>query len=413
MNVSPPSSIAVARRNRRRPGPRLLRYWRYSQLGQVIGAFLFAAQMNLLLVAAPLLVIELGGEQLAVGAVGGLWFGIYVLALLGIGPHADRIGVKRLVLTAASLSIGTTLLLMASTSVAMVLVAVSLAGALASMFWSPLSGWLSSGYEGPRLQRRLSCHNLGWSSGAVIGSLLARQLVAVSFHAVFLAMIAILLATIVALAGVRRRRTCAKTRPAGRQALAEPPADDQARLLKAYRSVARIALFFTCIAAGATASPLASLVTSLALDPSVFALGVALRSVAIMAVSLALAKMIIWRYNFPLLIAVQLAVVAGGVILSLAADSLTIYLGVILIMGGYTVVYFSHMFYGVSKSARRTASMAVHELVVSIGLAIGSMLIGGVLGQTVNEAFTYQAAAACVAAGILIQIPVFRRLRRP
>jgi len=390
----------------------MLRYWRYSPLALYIAPFLYATEITLCLVVLPWRVMALGGQQLAVGAINGLWFGVYVLALFLMGPRADRIGTKRLILLAAVLTIVSVVLMMTAASVAMLLIAVCLAGSLASMFWPPLIGWISTGYEGPRLQHRLGYFNLGWSSGSICGAWLGGLLMRISHEAPFVAAIACLIAMMLLVAGVRPRRTLTRQPPHAASHRHDSAVSRQAQRLKGYRLISRVALLAICLAMGATSSPLASFIDSLGLGETHYAWALAVRSLTIVCASLVLSRITIWHYNFGWLAAFQTLTAAAMIVLAASGTAPAIYACIVLTTLGYATVYFSHLFYGVSNSPSRSASMAVHEIVLSLGMVIGALVLGGFLGQYLGERLVYRLVAAALVAGVLIQTIIYLAARR-
>jgi predicted MFS family arabinose efflux permease len=89
---------------------------------------------------------------------------------------------------------------------------------------------------------------------------------------------------------------------------------------------------------------------------------------------------------------------------------ITIYgrtLGVFLVSSvllglAYGFAYCSHLYYGASASRKRSARMAIHETVISLGLTIGS-LAGGYLAEHVGLYAPYWFAVAVVGLGMIGQ----------
>ena len=381
----------------------ILLRWKYSPTVLYAAVFLFAMQGLTVWVVLPLQILRLGGSKTAVGSIGGLWFATYVSACLLLGPRVDRIGVKSLVLVATATSATLVTLMAVESSVAGLLTLTLLLGAAMSMFWPPMMGWLSTGHEGARLNKRLGLFNLSWSLGSILAPWIAGGLMRISSKLAFAMAVACALSAGTLVAGTRKRRTYSLPTSAGGPAL---PAEDPAQ--KVFRWMSRIALFASWLAIGMLRFPLASRIKELSLDPEgIYAAAVGASSFVQMATFLVLGRTSRWHYKPVLPLLFQL--ISAGAILGVGLCSSTGPLIALVAVGtvGLSMSYSSHLYYGVSGTGRRSASMAVHEIILSAGFAIGSFFIGGLIGERFGMPNAYKITAALLAAAVTAQALIY------
>ncbi len=67
--------------------------------------------------------------------------------------------------------------------------------------------------------------------------------------------------------------------------------------------------------------------------------------------------------------------------------------------------YSSHLYYGASASSKRSVRMVIHEVVISLGITIGSGT-GGYLAKNMGLYAPYWFAIAMVGLGIIVQTAI-------
>jgi DHA1 family multidrug resistance protein-like MFS transporter/DHA1 family quinolone resistance protein-like MFS transporter len=79
------------------------------------------------------------------------------------------------------------------------------------------------------------------------------------------------------------------------------------------------------------------------------------------------------------------------------------YLSSVVLGLAFGFAYSSHLYYGASASSDRSVRMAIHELVISLGIAIGSGT-GGYLGKNAGAYAPYWFVIALVCFGAVVQL---------
>lgn len=69
-------------------------------------------------------------------------------------------------------------------------------------------------------------------------------------------------------------------------------------------------------------------------------------------------------------------------------------------------LYSSHLYYGVSGAQNRAGRMAVHEVILAIGIATGSVA-GGYVSDNFGRYVPYWFGAGVMAVGLLLQLAVY------
>lgn len=382
-------------------------------------SFLFCVRGGILMVIWPWQVMHIGGGSLAVGAVGGLWMGGYVLCCLFVGPHTDRLGVRRLVMTAAASGVGTTLLMSATSSVAVLLGLIALDGAIAGLMWPPIAGWLTGGQEGHRLNKRLGTFSISWALGAFTGFLLSGTLWGERadphpYIAFLVASSAAMSTFLVAATARKRHHSDTPTTAVKTSGLREDGADR----ISAFHWMAVVAGVMAGMTNGVIRYPIVTLMESMSIGPEVHGRIAAIITLAMMCGLFLMGRTTRWHYKKVFLWASQIVMAAAvcAVAFSTSAWDLAFYS--IVASLGIAVIFASDLYYSVSGSTRRAASVAVRELRVSAGFGIGSFgggalirLIARFTDHQTSIRAIYPIMAVIILLAVLVQAAVYCRKR--
>ncbi len=112
-----------------------------------------------------------------IGWMSSLWALFYFVGCFALRKPSTRLGPKRaLVIASAGMALFS-FFIFKSTSMMWIFIFYSLFGFTTALFWPTLEGWLSEGYEGASLNKRVGRFNLSWSSALVVSPYLAGLLV--------------------------------------------------------------------------------------------------------------------------------------------------------------------------------------------------------------------------------------------
>jgi MFS family permease len=377
-----------------------------SLLGLYLAAFLFATHDHATLTALPWRIMGLGGQTLAVGAIGALYLGAYTISCLCLGARLGRLGPKRQVLFSAA---GTLLLVLAMPlvpHVGLLLTLVTVKGMIMCCFWPPLMGWVSAGTEGAPLNRRLGLFNFSWCSGAIVGSWMGGTLFAVQPWLPFVVAGLTIVLTIFFAATVREKSLATKP------SLSSLPDEPEPANLVLFRWIARIGLFSGWIASAALRVPIASLIKQMSLGSGLHATVAAGINFTMMVCFFLLGRSRIWHYRFSVVIASQFLLAAALIGIGKCASAHQLIFFTIAATPALAFAYSSHLFYCFSSTGNRQKNASLHEILLAVGFSVGS-LGGGAFGQLYGIRWIYFAIAAIALAALLTQTAVRLLLKSP
>lgn len=377
----------------------LLSRWSQRLVSLYVPVLLTSMCGGMISLVCPFEVHRLGGSAAAMGAVGAILTATYVIGCLVFGPYADRMNPRDLVRWGLCLQAVAVLWMAFAQTLPVFFVAAGLYGVLTTLFWPPVMGWISTGYEGPSLNRRLSLFNLSWCAGMVVGPL-AGGLMYEVHHA--LPFFAATLLVVLAMAVVMRVRSRGSNEHPGGGGTPHPADDFDAERVALFRPLARVAHLLAYVAMGIFRYQLPSLAVHLGIRTG--PVGVALMSLSIaMALTFyRLGRTHRWHYRMVPFFSAQ--IVLTGSVLSLLLVRTWWHMALCLIVGGVCVgvTYSSNLFYGVSGGRDRAKLMAIHELLLSCGFIVGALGGGWVTAHVAVRA-AYPICAALLAAGMAVQ----------
>jgi MFS family permease len=379
-------------------------------------AFVMSVAGGIYLVALPFMIKRLGGTDGDVGVGMALNFGAYLLACLVVSRLVDRFNAKRLVQCGA---IG---ILLAYTGAAITVlqghegpaaiwtlnVFSMLTGMFTAIFWPPMMGWVSTGYENEALSHRLGSYNMSWSTGSWISPYLGGLLVSIgSTWPMAVAAVTVL----ICFAGVRFARNPQRDKAviAARQSSAAPY--EFHHDLAAFRWMARVALVTGFVCLGLLRSQLGLLFKfELGYSEATYGIAITILCAANFVVFTAAGRMHKWHYVRWLFWGTQ-AATAAAMLLIVYCPYLWILFtaaGIVGICEGFA--YVSHMFYGISGGKRRSGLMALHEFLLSSGFVIGSVA-GGYISDSFGRYVPYWFGAGAIFLGLATQAAIWSKLK--
>ena len=382
--------------------------------------FFSGGHSGIFTLALPFVVTLLGGSDKDLGLCFGFGTITYMLSCLTIANHLDRFNPKRILqfssafvaLTLVVLFIGIRIFLKGNLPIdpilLVIIVEVSSCFALA-FFWPSIMGWISTGHEGASLSKRMGRFNISWSLALVITTLIGGYILKIDTTIAVL--VSALFATIAFL--------FISVAPASQDSGTPNNNDDQLKspetidpLNPAFSSMARLGLVAGCLALGLFRTQLALFFTeNLGFSKSQFGILTALYCFAIFAGFSITARTKNWHYKLLPFISSQLIIAVAMLIILFSTSLICLYAAAAFIGIGQSFVYASHQFYCVSGKVKRSGSMAIHEILIAIGYAGGS-IAGGYLAEYLSRYWPYRFGFAAVMIALAVQALIFASHKR-
>ncbi len=379
-------------------------------LSPFTAVFLKAFCAGMFTVVSPFEVARLGGGPTLMGSIGAVWIGSYVISLLATGGRVDRFNPRHLVRIGLAVMASMFLIMTQAERLWVFFAATSGFGLISGFFWPPIMGWISVGYEGRDLSRRLSRFNLSWSSGMVLGPLIGGILLDWVRLAPFVLAITCFVTAILVITLLRSPEGGTAPRP---QAPPEgEPQHVQPELNDVFRPMARVAHFLSYVGNGIYRYQLPALAVTLGISAKGFGpVGMTL-SLAMASSFVILGRTEWWHYRVSAFWGAQVVMALN--MLALLFVQTWWHMCICMVVGGWTVglVYSSDIFYGVSGGVRRARRMAIHELLLSSGIMTGAFT-GGWVTEHVALRAIYPIGATAIMLGVALQLVFFlsRRAR--
>jgi MFS family permease len=279
-----------------------------------------------------------------------------------------------------------------------------LLGLVLALFWPPIMGWLSTGYEGPALSKRMGLFNVSWSLALAVSPLIAGYIIqtdptlAVLTAAIFM-VIAFISVSVAPKPENNNDRNAPSHLPEQLEA-AHP-------LNHTFSSMARLALVTGCITIALFKTQFALLFTeNLGFSKLQFGIVTTLFCFVSFICFYVTGKTRSWHHKLIPFIAAQLITAAGLLIIVFARSIFSLSIAAMLIGLGQAFIYSSHQFYCVSGKSKRSGSMAIHELLISIGFATGG-IAGGYLAEYFSRYWPYWFGLIAIMIAIAAQTAIF------
>ena len=376
-------------------------------------AFFTALSLSICWTAMPFVLSGIGGTEAHVGYAPAANSLAYMAALLVTGSLLGHLEVRRATRLAIVVAFAGAVMMVFAVWAAgrqgagrspvwiwLIIAAGGVGGTAMALYWPFLMSWVSARYEGVQLNRRFGRYNGSWSGGAVVGPLIGARLVEIGALWPMVAAVVCFVVTFLLL-GLGRNGTRAVAAAEQPEAVADAPCDG--RMLADYRWMSRVALFCAWAAYAVARSQFALLFIRLGFSESQF--GVYLMAFALcnFLVLVGAGRWAFWHFKPGYLFFAQLMLLVS-MLMIVYGRTLGVFYGSSVILGlAFGFAYSSHLYYGASASSRRSARMAIHELVISLGIVVGSGT-GGYLGKNAGPYAPYWFAMAMVAFGSLSQL---------
>ena len=364
-----------------------------------LSACLNSLSLSTLFLALPFAITAVGGNDKDLGLAMGFCYIGYILSCSMVSFILDKYNQKRLIQIGLScITVFSGLVcavvflhsrnMLSVNSVTAMIAAVGMVGFCQSFIWPPIMGWVSSGFEGEQLTRRLGKYNFSWSISMTVWPFIAGFMLEASLLATMLTSVLSFIASVVVITIAKGSSVCKIECPS--QSIQTPTLSEKSRT-KGLLICARLGLFTSACIFILPRSQVAILMTQeYSYTESDFGILSAVFCFTLLVILTLTGRYCKWHNRFLPMILSAMLLGVGLVLILLSSLFAILLLAVICIGIGYAFLYAAHQYYGVSGGKKRTALMAIHEVTLSSGFVLGS-IAGGYLSQTCGRLSPYRA----------------------
>ncbi|MBN2032049.1 MAG: MFS transporter [Deltaproteobacteria bacterium] len=355
--------------------------------------------------AAPLLLIDLKANPIHLGLVGTLASCVHMGMAHIMGRVSDRLGRRRLIITAPLIFLATCLLMTRVGQIWIILALSVLNGLSVSIYWPSLQAWIADCQKGAGqtgLARDIGTFNLSWTAAALAGPILSGFLYSLHPKLPFLvgAAIALMLFVLV-YTSVRESRvkTAQKT-----------PTIDMAtsNRRRSFLYAAWTANFTSWFIMGNARYQFPMLARELGIPHHTIGLLIGFVGLALFTGFFLLRRTDRWLFSRGYLFGAQLLSLAG-ISLLLVSKGFTLFaVGFIMIGLSCSLTYYSSLYYAVHLLKEKGKGTGLHESILGGGAVLGPIL-GGVAAQYVGLRAPYLLCLIVLLAALGAQFMIMKK----
>ncbi len=378
-------------------------------------AFTTALSLGICWTAMPFVLSAIGGTEAHVGYAPAANSFAYMIALVLTGSMLGHLDVKKATRTAIVVALLAALLMALAVSGATrseagggaiwiwsIVAAGGLGGAAMALFWPFLMSWVSSHFEGVQLNRRLGRYNGSWSGGAIVGPLVGASLVEIG---VLVPMVTAVVSLIFSFVLLNLARNGASPSSSTTISKDDSISTQDSRILANYRWMSRISLFCAWATHAIARSQFALVFVGLGYSEARFGIFLTLFAACNCLSLMVAGRWAFWHFKPVPLIVAQVTFLVSLLAMIYSRTLLVLYPSAVILGLAFGFAYSSHLYYGASGSRQRSVRMTIHELVISLGIVVGSAS-GGYLAKNIGSTAPYWFAIGLICVGLVLQLAI-------
>jgi len=351
--------------------------------------------VNLALVYHMRLTFGLSAQMVGISAA--VYTSTYFISCIVLGPLASRMRPRHSVVLSVMGMAAAIALVSLTRQVVIAFIALVLYGIAMSFLWPQIEEWLARGKEGRQLNRATSSFNVSWSIGTALSPLIAGLLLERNIRAPLVLGIGVFIAIGILIVSATRLVPAIRAVTSEHTSLQGSTQVDASTPLR-FLSWAGVLTVYASLAVTLTIFPLHAM-DHLPFTQSVVGVLLLIRGLATVAMFIVMGKTSIWHFNRTWVILTQILVAVlclwGMNINGFISYTLFFFLFGIL----FAMAYSFSIFHGASGSINRSSRMLIHEILLTIGTVLGSV-VGGTLYEYIDYNMVLTACA------VLVLIPV-------
>jgi MFS family permease len=355
--------------------------------------------------AAPLVLIELKASPVELGLVGTITSSVHMAMANLMGPLSDRLGRRRLIITAPVILATSCLAMILAKEVNVILALSAINGLCLSLFWPPFQAWIADLRTDSGLARDIGSFNLSWTAANFAGPIFSGFLFGLYPRIPFF-LAAILSVTLFFLIRASIRD---KERQPVETAEPEPNDLEASNGRMKFLYAVWVANFASWFIIGNARYQFPKLAREMDIAPHVIGLLIAGIGFSLFMGFLILRENVDWHFRRSYLLGSQVLAGSGLLLFVISNQPLLFALALILIGMGSSVTYYSSLYYAVHLIRKKGRGTGIHESIVGSGALLGPIL-GGIAAQYAGLRTPYLLCLAVLFLAVVAELNLTRRI---
>ncbi len=358
--------------------------------------------------AAPLIVIELGGNPVELGLIGTMTASVHmILANLG-GRLSDRLGRRILMVAGPFIFAISCLLTTQAGKVFHILALASLNGVGLAIFWPSFQAWVADSRAGSNLARNIGSFNMSWTASQFIGPTLSGFLFSLHPRVPFWAAAALSFLLFFLL-----RASVSDQRPQpAKGGTILPLGTEDSNGGMGFLYAIWIANFASWFILGNLRYQFPKLARDMAISPSTIGLLLSCIGLSQFLGFFFLRGSDRWHFKKSYLLGAQLLSASALLLIFFFPQKLIFASAFILIGLSVSLTYYSSLYYSVRLLKRKGKGTGLHESILGSGVVLGPVL-GGVVALSVGPRAPYVLCLAVLAVAVVMELGLTGSRRSP
>jgi len=352
--------------------------------------------------AAPLLLIDLKANPIQLGLVGTLASLVHMGMAHLMGGLSDRLGRRRLIITAPLIFSATCLLMTQVREVWEILALSVVNGFCLSIYWPTLQAWIADRQTGTGLARDIGSFNMSWTAATLAGPILSGFLYNLHVGLPFLVAAGIAFMLFLLVFTTVHERGISSTGKVERQDR------ETSHWLRRFLFAAWVANFASWFILGNARYQFPKLARELNIPPHVIGLLIGFLGFALFSGFFLLRRTDRWHFRRRFLFGAQ-ALGLVGISLIIVSNQPALFASAFAMIGlCCSVTYYSSLYYAVHLLKKKGKGSGLHESILGGGAVLGPIL-GGIAAIYAGLRAPYFLCIAVLAAAIGAQYLLLRK----
>ncbi len=354
--------------------------------------------------AAPLVMIELGGNPIELGLIGTISASVHMILANLAGRLSDRLG-RRALMVAGPLIFGISCLLMTQIGgVKGILALAALNGFSMAIFWPAFQAWIAESRNGSGLARNIGSFNMSWTASHLIGPTLSGLLFGLHPRLPFWLAAALCISLFL----VMRASVSERIPQPHKEIEAIPSGPEEPNQGRTFLYAIWIGNFASFFILGNARYQFPKLAMELTMSPYMIGVLMSCVGLAQFLGFFSLRGSERWHFNKYYLLGAQLLAAFGLLLIFFFSQQIIFALAFIMLGLCASLTYYSSLYYTVRLMKKKGKGTGLHESILGSGVVLGPLL-GGIMAHSAGLRAPYILCLVVLAAVVVIELSLIKK----